>query len=64
MNNITEMFSVIKSDNNKFENRFETYFNELIDYNTKVNLTAITDKEDVYIKHFFDRYAKVKKSNT
>ena len=48
------MFSVVKLDNADFENRFETYFNELIDYNTKVNLTAITDKEDVYIKHFFD----------
>ena len=33
---------------------FEIYFNELIDYNQKVNLTAITDKEEVYIKHFYD----------
>ena len=54
MSNLTEIFSVIKVDNNDFKGRFETYFNELIDYNTKVNLTAITDKEDVYIKHFLD----------
>ena len=52
--NTTEMFSVLKSNNTNFEEKFEIYFNELIDYNTKVNLTAITDKEDVYIKHFFD----------
>lgn len=33
---------------------FETYYTELIEYNEKVNLTAITDYEDVYIKHFLD----------
>jgi len=36
------------------ESQFETYFNFLVEYNEKVNLTAITEKEDVYIKHFFD----------
>lgn len=43
---------------NEFENfdlnLFEIYFKELIEYNEKVNLTAITDKEEVYIKHFYD----------
>ncbi len=48
------MFSTLKSDNTDFNEKFEIYFNELIDYNTKVNLTAITDKQDVYIKHFYD----------
>ena len=48
------MFSTLKSDNTNFNEKFEIYFNELIDYNTKVNLTAITDKQDVYIKHFYD----------
>lgn len=52
--NTTEMFSTLKSDNTDFNEKFEIYFNELIDYNTKVNLTAITDKQDVYIKHFYD----------
>jgi 16S rRNA (guanine527-N7)-methyltransferase len=33
---------------------FEIYYQELIDYNQKVNLTAITEKEEVYIKHFYD----------
>lgn len=33
---------------------FEVYFNLLIDWNQKINLTAITDKTDVYYKHFLD----------
>ena len=33
---------------------FETYFDMLIDWNDKINLTAITEKDDVYIKHFLD----------
>ena len=34
--------------------QFETYYKILIDYNTKVNLTSIINKEDVYLKHFYD----------
>jgi 16S rRNA (guanine527-N7)-methyltransferase len=33
---------------------FELYFHELVDWNTRINLTAITDMEDVQIKHFLD----------
>lgn len=33
---------------------FETYFNTLVTYNDKVNLTAILDRYDVYTKHFLD----------
>jgi 16S rRNA (guanine527-N7)-methyltransferase len=33
---------------------FETYFNELIAWNHKVNLTAITGYEEVQSKHFLD----------
>ena len=40
--------------NEKSNKKFEIYYNELIDYNQKVNLTAITDKADVFIKHFLD----------
>ena len=35
-------------------NTFETFFQELVSYNDKVNLTAITEKHDVYTKHFLD----------
>lgn len=34
--------------------QFETYYNELIEYNKNVNLTAITEKQEVYLKHFLD----------
>lgn len=33
---------------------FDTYYNLLITYNQKFNITAITDKKEVYIKHFID----------
>ncbi|PKR83486.1 16S rRNA (guanine(527)-N(7))-methyltransferase RsmG [Heyndrickxia camelliae] len=34
--------------------QFERYFELLVEWNEKMNLTAITEKEDVYLKHFFD----------
>ena len=34
--------------------QFEIYFMFLVEYNQYVNLTAITEEEDVYIKHFYD----------
>lgn len=35
-------------------NKFKTYYEYLIEYNKHTNLTSITDKEDVYLKHFYD----------
>ncbi|MFN7251975.1 MAG: 16S rRNA (guanine(527)-N(7))-methyltransferase RsmG [Anaerobacillus sp.] len=34
--------------------QFESYFRELVEWNNKMNLTAITDEESVYLKHFYD----------
>ncbi len=34
--------------------QFDKYFNLLIEYNNKFNITAITDKNEVYEKHFID----------
>ena len=34
--------------------QFELYYTTLIEWNQKMNLTAITQKEDVYLKHFYD----------
>lgn len=34
--------------------QFDLYYQLLIEWNEKVNLTAITEKEEVYLKHFFD----------
>jgi len=33
---------------------FRTYYRLLIQWNRRVNLTALTDPLDVYVKHFFD----------
>ena len=40
------------SDNQK--GQFATYYNKLIEFNKKVNLTRITDEDEFYLKHFFD----------
>ncbi len=34
--------------------QFETYYTLLIEWNEKINLTAITAKKEVYLKHFYD----------
>ncbi|MBA7641083.1 Ribosomal RNA small subunit methyltransferase G [subsurface metagenome] len=34
--------------------QFSIYYQELIDWNRRVNLTAITDYEEVQVKHFLD----------
>ena len=36
------------------QDKFETYYQMLIDWNSKINLTAITERNDVYLKHFRD----------
>lgn len=51
-------FSLLKeifpSINKEQESAFITYFNLLIEENKKYNLTAITDENEVLIKHFYD----------
>jgi len=34
--------------------QFETYYQTLVEWNEKMNLTAITEKKEVYLKHFYD----------
>ncbi len=34
--------------------KLEKYYELLVEWNKKMNLTAITDKKEVYLKHFFD----------
>lgn len=33
---------------------YETYYSTLVEWNEKMNLTAITEKNEVYLKHFYD----------
>lgn len=42
------------------ENQLEEYYNLLIEENKKINLTTITKKEDVYLKHFYDSLTIIK----
>lgn len=39
---------------NEMLNQFKTYYELLVRWNEKMNLTAITGKDDVYLKHFYD----------
>ena len=39
--------------------QFERYFELLVEWNEKINLTAITEKSEVYLKHFYDSVAPV-----
>lgn len=34
--------------------QFDLYYHTLVEWNEKMNLTAITKEEDVYLKHFYD----------
>ena len=45
------------TDQQKFQ--FERYFEHLVEWNEKINLTAITEKEEVYLKHFYDSIAPI-----
>lgn len=40
--------------NDKQIEQFSTYYSLLIEWNKKINLTSITNKEEVYLKHFYD----------
>lgn len=35
-------------------NQFESYYKLLVSWNERMNLTAITEKQEVYLKHFYD----------
>ena len=43
----------IEIDDTKL-NKLEKYYQMLIEYNKVMNLTGITEKEEVYLKHFYD----------
>lgn len=44
----------------KQEQMFERYYTLLVEWNEKMNLTAITEKEEVYYKHFYDSLCLVR----
>ncbi|WP_163969277.1 16S rRNA (guanine(527)-N(7))-methyltransferase RsmG [Oceanobacillus halotolerans] len=36
------------------QSQFHLYYETLVEWNEKINLTALTSREDVYLKHFYD----------
>lgn len=40
--------------NDRQREQFIIYFQTLVEWNEKINLTALTAEEDVYLKHFYD----------
>lgn len=46
--------------NDEILEKLKTYYQYLVEYNENVNLTAITDKDEVYNKHFLDSLASIK----
>ena len=57
VNNLKDLNIIIDDDK---LNKLDIYYNYLIEYNNHTNLTAITDKKDVYLKHFYDSLTIVK----
>ena len=53
---------VINLDENQLA-QLEEFYELLIGWNEKINLTTITDKEEVYLKHFYDSLTLVKSIN-
>ncbi|MCM1370459.1 MAG: 16S rRNA (guanine(527)-N(7))-methyltransferase RsmG [Clostridium sp.] len=62
--NIDEFVEEIKkigiSLTNNQLNQLNEYYNLLIEYNKVMNLTGITEKKQVYLKHFYDSLCIVK----
>lgn len=52
----------IKLDESKLS-KLDRYYELLIDWNEKINLTSITNKEEVYLKHFYDSLTLIKAVN-
>lgn len=46
--------------NEKQKSQFQRYYELLVEWNEKINLTAIVEKDAVYLKHFYDSATLVK----
>ena len=61
---IPEEFYVLLADlgfplTDRQKEQYERYFELLVEWNEKINLTAITEKDEVYLKHFYDSIAPI-----
>lgn len=60
MDFINELNKLNISPDDNMLNQFELYYHKLIEVNEYMNLTAITEKSEVYNKHFLDSISIVK----
>ena len=61
INSFIEELSKIGIEINETQlNQLEMYYELLVEYNKVMNLTGITEKEEVYLKHFYDSLTLVK----
>ena len=49
---VEEKTNIVLSDIQK--KQYEKYFESVVEWNQKINLTAITEEEEFYTKHFYD----------
>ena len=58
-----EFYQLLKQQQIELTDRqqmqFERFFELLVEWNKKINLTAITEKKEVYLKHFYDSIAPI-----
>ena len=60
MDFIKELENLNITLNNTQIEQFKKYFELLVEYNKVMNLTGITEEEQVYLKHFYDSLTLVK----
>ncbi len=60
MDFIKEVEKLNISINDSMLNQFESYYERLVEVNSYMNLTAITEHDEVYNKHFLDSLSFVK----
>ena len=41
-------------------NKLDSFYHKLIEWNERINLTRITEEQDVYLKHFYDSLTNAK----
>ena len=56
--NFTDALNEINVElDDSMEEALQKYYELLVEWNKVMNLTAITEKDDVYVKHFLDSLA-------
>lgn len=57
---LAEQLQALDIDNSELYGKLLLYRELILEWNSKINLTAITDEEEMYLKHFIDSYLILK----